>query len=144
MSDAHSHDSAAHGSVAQEAQRLVEALADWAGEGARVGSEDSSHHSAGDSCGSAADEHAPAQDGCTCGAEHAPRVCRVCPVCRIGAFLEQVSPEVVDRCADLFAMVAGSLRTVADDRRAAQERSGPSPRRPVPRDDDAFEDEPQQ
>lgn len=71
---------------------------------------------------------APSGSGCDCGpTAHSPAVCKVCPVCRVGAFLEGLSPEVMERFADIIAMVAGSLQAVAQQRRAQADAATSAP-----------------
>lgn len=112
-------------SVEAEARRLMESLGAWAS-----------------AAGGGTTDDAQAAGGCSC--NPAPKVCRVCPVCRVGAVVESLSPDLVDRLADLVAMVAGSLKVIADDRRqeqqtpAEQDRQEPE-REHVPKDDRAFD-----
>lgn len=109
-SDPTTHDT---GSVADEAIKLMESLGAWA-TGAQQASTTSQDRPAGSgTCSCSTDSAAPQS--------HAPAVCRVCPVCRVGAFLEDLSPEVMERFADLIAMVAGSLQAVAQQRRSEHE-----------------------
>ncbi|MBC9957607.1 hypothetical protein [Yimella sp. cx-51] len=101
--------------VAQEAMKLVESLGAWAGSASSAHAFESS---AGGGSDRDDDEPKRGDDGCSCSTAHAPVVCRVCPVCRVGAFLEGLSPEAMERIADLIGMVAGSLQAVAQERRA--------------------------
>jgi len=48
----------------------------------------------------------------------------MCPVCRAAGLLQAVQPEVLDRVADLLSMVAGGLRSAADERRAGDPPTG--------------------
>lgn len=84
------------GTVAQEAARLLDALA------AR-----SADASACEHCASA---QAGAQEP----------VCHLCPVCRLLTLVRAVRPETVDRLADLASAVTDSLRELAAARRADQ------------------------
>lgn len=110
--------SEAAGSVAEEAVKLMESLGAWA-----------SHK--------AADDPAPNRAGaqeCSCSRAQTPAVCQVCPVCRVGAFLEGLSPDIVERLADVVAMFAGSLHAAAQQRRgAAATQSEPEPQADHPK-----------
>lgn len=107
-------DSAAN--VADEAVKLMEALGAWAGT------------ASGEAPGAGSREHDPSGErSCSC-TDSAPAVCKVCPVCRVGAFLEELSPDVMERVADLIAMVAGSLHAAAETRRSGQRADQPSDR----------------
>jgi hypothetical protein len=62
-----------------------------------------------------------------CGAENGAGraiVCGLCPVCQGIALLRSVRPETVDRLADLAGVLAGTLRDLADHRRAAAGSTG--------------------
>lgn len=55
----------------------------------------------------------------------APRdvsVCRVCPVCQLIAFVKAVSPEAIERLADVADMVGDGLRVFAQSRREGAAR----------------------
>ena len=84
------------GTVAQEAARLLDALA------ARSADAPACEH-----CASA---QAGAQEP----------VCHLCPVCRLLTLVRAVRPETVDRLADLASAVTDSLRELAAVRRADQ------------------------
>ncbi|GAB3436424.1 hypothetical protein GCM10027517_06520 [Phycicoccus ginsengisoli] len=66
---------------------------------------------------------APSGDHCQhCGAQTGAGravVCGLCPVCQGINLLRSVRPETVDRLADLAGAIAGTLRDLADHRRAA-------------------------
>ncbi len=139
-----SHRSTAGTSVEEEARRLMESLGAWAA-GQTTG-ERQTHAAEPESATQT--EQPRTTDGAGCSCNPAPRICRVCPVCRVGAVVESLSPELVDHLADLVAMVAGSLKAVAEDRRAARTSAdaaaeptghdrGPE-RQHVPKDDSAF------
>ncbi|WP_145227427.1 hypothetical protein [Rudaeicoccus suwonensis] len=128
MTDLPPSDSA--GPVAAEALRLAEAFAAWAG---GVSDTHSQHADADRSADAARDDtagqgsstpraeaHEPPEPGCGCGQATAlDAVCRVCPVCRLAGLVQAIRPDVIDRVADLLAMVSGSLHEVASSRRDA-------------------------
>lgn len=124
-------------SVADEAMRLVEALAGLASGIASTPADQPGVPSVTDP---AVDERpadeipdrdqpdqdpptatgSPAPSGCACtDSSAAEAICRVCPVCRLAGLLAAIRPETLERCADLLGMVAGSLQAVATDRRGA-------------------------
>ncbi|NUO91124.1 MAG: hypothetical protein HOQ18_09930 [Dermatophilaceae bacterium] len=137
-----SREGGAPGSVAEEAALLVDLLSQrgW-GAASRMPSSTSSGngHSAG-----AAHEHSAADPGdppqgtagsdgsdasggghssrseCTCGGT-TPAACRVCPVCQLIAFVQQVNPDTIDRVADFVGFAATALRDLAT---AQRERRG--------------------
>lgn len=150
MTDLPPSDSA--GPVAAEALRLAEAFAAWAG---GMSDTHSQHTDADRSADAVSDDtvpddtaghgsttpraeaHEPAGPGCGCGQATAlDAVCRVCPVCRLAGLVQAIRPDVIDRVADLLAMVSGSLHEVASSRRDAadgqtpqsQEGNGPAER----------------
>ena len=61
---------------------------------------------------------------CTCGGQQ-PASCRVCPVCQLIAFVQQVSPDTIDRVADFVGFAATALRDLAT---AQRERTTAVPR----------------
>lgn len=112
--------------VAREAARLMAAL----GAGAP-------HDASGHETGDESDPQPDARDEqvCVC-----PSLCRRCPVCRIGGFIAQLTPETLERVADLLAMAAGSLHSAAEQRRAAgapASAARPDPARAPESDPDA-------
>ncbi|KNX36955.1 hypothetical protein [Luteipulveratus halotolerans] len=112
-------------SVADEAVRLVEALAGLGG--ART-QEDG--HADAPPGPEPADRASRTSPGCTC--DEVPvvaSVCRVCPVCRVVGLLHSVQPETMERLADLLGMVAGSLQAMAADRRRPSEAAAQQPSR---------------
>lgn len=116
------------GSVAEEAARLIEMLSATGGPWAR-GSHDDSTATRHDTAHQAGSTHSEepgvegAQPGaCTCGGT-TPPACRLCPVCQLIAFVSSVSPETVDRAADLVDLAATALRDLA----AAQRARRPAP-----------------
>ncbi len=117
------------GSVAEEAARLIGLLCgDPSGETARQ-----------------AGMRAAAQSGTcpTCGRDasvgSAPvgadssrdSNCRYCPVCHLIGFVRGISPEVIDRIADVVDLVGGGLRDLADSRRRSGAEPQPSPPSPA-------------
>jgi hypothetical protein len=64
----------------------------------------------------------PAQSPCTCDGA-TPAACRICPVCQLIAFVQQVNPDAIERVADVVALAATALRDLATaqrDRRAGE------------------------
>jgi len=126
----------ADGTVAEEAARLIEAMASMARAGV-VPREDPSSYDGGPpradgspgepSASGTSDIRDDSSDStCSaCGGERGgtPVACKLCPLCQGIAFLRSVRPETVDRLADLASAVAATLRDVATQSRA----SGPSP-----------------
>jgi hypothetical protein len=145
------------GSVAEEAALLVDLLSQrgWSGSSGmpsgaprsnggapRHGTDAPEGHRADASGG---DEHRPDEDGaahgagpsageagsppeCTCGGT-TPAACRVCPVCQLIAFVQQVNPDTIDRVADLVGFAATALRDLATaqrERRGEPEGATPS------------------
>ncbi len=145
------------GSVAEEAQRLLESLRRAGGGDAGGTGADSPGYSADPPGGRgrhAADDdgrHAP--DG---GGRHAADdegeawvctdpFCRSCPLCRTVAVVRNLSPETLRRLADLATVAAGVLSDLAGERSggpadtggpAPDERAAPpgrpAPARPIP------------
>lgn len=86
-----------------EASRLADAFSAWAG-----------------SSGTADRADTPAAAGCGCGSGAGlDVVCRACPICRVASYVQTVRPEVLERVADVLAMIAGSLQAIAADRESA-------------------------
>lgn len=83
---------------------------------------------AGDESGTGSDSGASGSPVCGCNSQTGVDVvCRMCPICRAAEFLHTVRPEVLERCADVLAMIAGSLQAIAADRPAQPSSSRPSP-----------------
>lgn len=133
------------GTVAEEAARLVEMLAGASGPWTRVngGSPGPATGQAGGHATGARSNDVPGgaeggqaePDGdtgraasghtCTCGGT-TPQACRLCPVCQVISLVNSISPETIDRAADLVDLAATALRdlaTVQRGRQAAAERS---------------------
>jgi hypothetical protein len=132
------------GSVAEEAQRLLESLRRAGGpaddpRGDRPGREDSGagpghRHRAGSEetpaqaasgdprdSGDRSDEEDDAVDGDAEGTEDATWVCtdpfcRSCPLCRTVAVVRDLSPDTLRRLADLATVAAGVLSDLAGER----------------------------
>lgn len=129
----------ANGTVAEEAARLIEAMASMARAGAGPRQEPSSYDggppqgwgSPGESKASGPDPSDDPTDGTcrSCGRERdgTPVACRLCPLCQGIAFLRSVRPETVDRLADLASAVAATLRDVATQSRASDPSPGTGP-----------------
>jgi hypothetical protein len=60
---------------------------------------------------------------CTCGGT-TPSACRICPVCQLISFVKQVSPETIDRVAEIVDLAATALRDLAQ---AQRDQHGPPP-----------------
>lgn len=119
-------------SVADEAMRLAEAFAVWAqnnklaADATTAGHAAASEERAGtepeDGEQATASGEAPhgTAPGCDCAQGPAVEaVCRMCPVCRLAGLVQAVQPDLLDRVADLLGVVAGGLRTAAQERRVA-------------------------
>ncbi|MBO1755329.1 hypothetical protein [Allobranchiibius sp. CTAmp26] len=144
-----------------EATRLADAFTSWVGGVGSTGDDEA------DGARAQAPPEGPAQDpvaepagdrartdgpaasaspACDCGRTAGlDAICRVCPVCRVAAYMHTVRPEVLVRVADVLAMVAGSLQLIAADRSgdpAASEQTSTNdaedgPGRPDPRPTEA-------
>jgi hypothetical protein len=114
--------------VAEEAARLVEMLGAAGGPWSGMGGARSTHgtHGPGDAGGSS---HSPSGEGgsaergpgqaCTCGGT-TPQACRLCPVCQLISFVGSISPETIERAADLVGFAATALRDLATAQRSRQ------------------------
>ena len=133
-----------NGSVAEEAARLIEAMASMARASAGP-SQDFSPYAAGPAQGpgsSGVPDDPPRSDnrdvrseGACCGGERngTPVACRLCPLCQGIALLRSVRPETVDRMADFASAVAASLRDMATQARASRptpSTAGPASKSP--------------
>ena len=120
--------------VADEAIRLAEAFAVWAQNGklaADVAAHDTPTDGAAAEDASVGDapkgrpEPGAAAPSCDCAQGVAVEaVCRMCPVCRMAGLVQAVQPELLDRVADLLGLVAGGLRSAADQRRTPDTGAG--------------------
>lgn len=114
------------GSVAEEAARLVELLAasgTW-GQGARATQGEPRPRPEGDGT----KESAGRTEGhsCTCGGA-TPQACRLCPVCQVIAFVGSISPETIERAADLVGLAATALHDLASAQRSRQAAGSGAP-----------------
>jgi len=122
------------GTVAEEASRLIAAMATMARSGAPT--DDSTPDPTDDSrpgpspyAGepaqpSASPDAGPARAQRPCSAcggdsDGTPVACKLCPLCQGIALLRSIRPETVDRLADLAQAMAASLRDVATQSRAS-------------------------
>jgi len=130
----------ANGTVAEEAARLIEAMASMARSTAGAGQEGSVYPDgpARESAPGAAHEGSPGSDNndeplngaCSaCGSvrDSTPVACRLCPMCQGIAFIRSVRPETVDRLADFAAALASSLRDMAAQSRGPGRGPGAGP-----------------
>jgi hypothetical protein len=60
---------------------------------------------------------------CTCGGRE-PAACRVCPVCQLISFVQQVNPDTIERVADFVGFAATALRDLATAQRERSTRAG--------------------
>lgn len=146
MSEKESADRDAVSSVADEAVRLVSALAALGGDlagsreqtAADVAETDVAESEATETDRAGDDDSAPGGDAgavrCGCSHDAVSSVCGLCPVCRVATFVAEVQPETIEKVADLVGMVAGSLQSFAAQRRA--EQAGTSGDKPPAADDD--------
>ena len=124
-------DGGAAEALVAEATRLADAFTSWVG-GVGAGGGDAGDAASGRARSQGPSEVPPqetpaepardepradASPVCECGRTAGlDAICRVCPVCRIAAYMHTVRPEVLVRVADVLAMVAGSLQLIAADR----------------------------
>ncbi len=120
------------GSVAEEAARLIGLFA--------AGLPEAQLRAAGARAAGEAGEAPPSEHVCPeCGHDpHAastfaaqpsqpPSVCRVCPVCRVLNVVRSISPETLDRIADIVDLVSDGLRGFATNRREQNAPAAASP-----------------
>jgi hypothetical protein len=123
------------GTVAEEAALLVELLS-RRGWGAGGGMPSASSQPAGGQDEEAASGNGPRPGGipaaearqaheCTCGGRE-PAACRVCPVCQLISFVQQVNPDTIERVADFVGFAATALRDLATAQRERSTRSATS------------------
>jgi len=111
-----------------------------ASRGERAGSAAHGHDHAAGPASPASDSTGPdaarRPDGsageCTCGGT-TPAACRVCPVCQLIAFVQQVNPDTIEKVADFVGFAATALRDLATAQR--ERRTEPAPERDTDRDD---------
>ncbi len=132
------------GTVAEEAARLVAAMATMARSSADPGPDPSPYAGPEDAPpGDASSAGAPSAGARSAGAcsacggdsDGTPVACKLCPLCQGIALLRSVRPETVDRLADLASALAAGLRDMATQSRASGPTSdaGPSSGRPSDR-----------
>jgi hypothetical protein len=85
------------------------------------GHHDAAHHDAGHAHAGARPGGIPLGDGrpapeCTCGGRE-PAACKVCPVCQLISFVQQVNPDTIERVADFVGFAATALRDLATSQR---------------------------
>lgn len=113
------------GSVAEEAARLIGLLSGELtdAEARAAGARASARTGVCETCG----HDASAEGTNHAGREQEP-VCRLCPVCQLIAFVRNISPETIERLADVVDMVGLGLRGLAESRREATAASPPAAR----------------
>ena len=104
------------GSVAEEAARLIGLLSGQLtdAEARAAGARASARTGVCETCG----RDASAEDTNHTGGQQ-DSVCRLCPVCQLVAFVRNISPDTIDRFADVVDMVSVGLRGLAESRREA-------------------------
>ena len=106
------------GSVADEAALLVDLLSSrgWGGTagGQSGGPGEGSAQDSGE-----AGSRAPRNE-CTCGGT-TPTACRLCPVCQLISFVQRLSPDSLERVADVVELAATGLRDLAHVQRDRQD-----------------------
>ena len=130
---------AAAGSVSDEAALLVDLLSSrgWGGpapeQSARSDQSEQSDHS--HHTDRPADGSAQGSDGtgsteergeCSCGGT-TPAACRMCPVCQLISFVQRLSPDSLERVADVVELAATGLRDLAHAQRGRQPGDSPPP-----------------
>jgi len=83
---------------------------------------------------------APACSACGGVTDGTPVACKLCPLCQGIALLRSVRPETVDRLADLASAVATTLRDMATQSRASGSGSGPGSGSERPSDGPTVQD----
>lgn len=113
------------GSVAEEAALLVDLLSQRSRSGASDmpsrGPADNRSDSRSDGRSDSRSEGSPG--ACTCGGT-TPAACRVCPVCQLIAFVQQVNPDTIDKVADFVGFAATALRDLATAQRERRAEPG--------------------
>ena len=119
------------GSVADEAALLVDLLSarGWGGPGAghsnRSDRSDQSDRSGdGSAQGSGATGSRAQRGECTCGGT-TPAACRMCPVCQLISFVQRLSPDSLERVADVVELAATGLRDLAHAQRDRRDQDAP-------------------
>ena len=122
------------GTVAEEAARLISAIAAMAPSGTAATAYDPSPYAGEPAQDQSSPVGAPPGDPgpgaspvCSaCGGvnDGTPVACKLCPLCQGIALLRSVRPETVDRLADFASAVAATLRDMATQSRSAGPGSG--------------------
>ena len=108
------------GSVAEEAALLVDLLS----QRSRPDASDMPSPGPADAKDSRSDSRSEGRPGaCTCGGT-TPAACRVCPVCQLIAFVQQVNPDTIDKVADFVGFAATALRDLATAQRERRAEPG--------------------
>ncbi|MGB8385047.1 MAG: hypothetical protein WCG47_28045 [Dermatophilaceae bacterium] len=117
------------GSVAEEAARLIGLLASELtdAEARAAGARASARTGVCETCG-----HDASADGTNHSGRQQDSVCRLCPVCQLVAFVRSISPDTIDRLADVVDMVSVGLRGLAESRREAAAARPPTGKATVP------------
>ena len=104
------------GSVAEEAARLIGLLSGGLAdaEARAAGARASARTGVCETCG-----HDASADATNHSGRQPDSVCRLCPVCQLVAFVRNISPDTIDRLADVVDMVSAGLRGLAESRREA-------------------------
>ncbi|MBC9823641.1 hypothetical protein [Terrabacter sp. MAHUQ-38] len=68
---------------------------------------------------------------CTCGGT-TPAACRVCPLCQLIAFVQQVNPDTIEKVADVVGFAATALRDLATAQRERHAGAADAPPTPPP------------
>ncbi|WP_353508823.1 hypothetical protein [Intrasporangium sp.] len=130
------------GSVADEAALLVDLLSSrgWGVKAPEQSARsersdeseqsDHSHHTDRPADGSAqgSDETGSSDERgeCSCGGT-TPAACRICPVCQLISFVQRLSPDSLERVADVVELAATGLRDLAHAQRGRQPEDSPPP-----------------
>jgi hypothetical protein len=109
------------GSVADEAALLVDLLSSRGWGGPTAGRSDRSSDGSQESSETGSRAH---RGECTCGGT-TPAACRLCPVCQLISFVQRLSPDTLDRVADVVELAATGLRDFAHAQRDRQDRDAP-------------------
>ena len=116
---------AAPGSVADEAALLVDLLSSRGWGGPATQQSEQSERPSGDSAEGSGETGSRAQRGeCTCGGT-TPAACRLCPVCQLISVVQRMSPDSLERVADVVDLAATGLRDLAHAQRDKQNRDEP-------------------
>ena len=98
-------DKVPHGSLAEEAGRLVEAAQQWLGQRATPGGDD------------------VWADAVTSDSDGRPPECRTCPICRARRLMAGVNPEVIAHFSEASAALAAAVRAMSSTPRSGSTSS---------------------